>query len=144
LRIGLKHGNRFQQSEGITMKLLPLYAALLALVFVFLSVRTLMLRKKFQIGVGSSGNEQLLRASRVHSNFAEYVPITLLLIYFAEMQGASTHFVHFTGISLLLGRVLHAYGVSQVKEQLVFRIAGMSLTLTSLLVATGTLLAAYF
>jgi uncharacterized membrane protein YecN with MAPEG domain len=144
LRIGLKHGNRFQQSEGITMKLLPLYAALLALVFVFLSVRTLMLRKKFQIGVGSSGNEQLLRASRVHSNFAEYVPITLLLIYFAEMQGSSTHFVHFTGMALLLGRVLHAYGVSQVKEQLVFRIAGMSLTLTSLLVATGTVLAAYF
>jgi uncharacterized membrane protein YecN with MAPEG domain len=126
------------------MKLLPLYAAFLALVFVLLSVRTLMLRKKFQIGVGSSGNEQLLRASRAHSNFAEYVPITLLLIYFAEMQGASTHFVHFTGMALLLGRVLHAYGVSQVKEQLVFRIAGMCLTLTSLLVAAGTVLAAYF
>ena len=126
------------------MKLLPLYAALLALVFVFLSVRTLMLRRKFQIGVGTAGNEQLLRASRVHSNFAEYVPITLMLIYFAEMQGASANFVHFAGTALLLGRVLHAYGVSQVKENLKFRVAGMILTFTSILTAARQVLSAYF
>ena len=125
------------------MKLLPLYAALLALVFVFLSVRTLLLRRKHQIGVGSGGNEQLLRASRVHSNFAEYVPITLMLIYFAEMQGASANFVHFAGAALLLGRILHAYGVSQVKENLKFRVAGMVLTFTSILTAARQVLMAY-
>jgi uncharacterized protein len=126
------------------MKLLPLYAALLALVFVFLSVRTLMLRRKLQIGVGHGGNEQLLRASRVHSNFAEYVPITLMLIYFAEMQGASANFVHFAGGALLIGRILHAYGVSQVKENLNFRVVGMILTFASILSAARQVLFAYF
>jgi uncharacterized protein len=125
------------------MTLLPLYAALLALIFVALSVRTLLLRRKYHIGVGSGGNEQLLRASRVHANFAEYVPLTLLLIYLAEVQGASAHFVHVAGIALLIGRVLHAYGVSQVKENFKFRVAGMILTFGSILSAARQLLSAY-
>lgn len=63
------------------MNTLPLYAALLALIFVFLSVRTLRLRRTLQIGIGDGGNTEMLRAMRVHSNFSEYVPISLILIF---------------------------------------------------------------
>jgi len=66
------------------MNILPLYAALLAMLFVALSIRTLRLRRRLRIGIGDAGNEQMLRAMRVHSNFAEYVPLTLFLIYLAE------------------------------------------------------------
>ena len=59
----------------------PLYAALLGLIFVALSIRTIRLRRRYGVGVGDGNNTELQRAARVHANFAEYVPLALLLIY---------------------------------------------------------------
>jgi uncharacterized membrane protein YecN with MAPEG domain len=122
------------------MHVVLLYAALLGLLFVGLSVRTLRMRRRLRIAVGDAGNQAMLRAMRVHANFAEYVPFTLLLIYFAEITGASTLFVHFLGASLLVGRVAHAIGVSQVKERFAFRIVGIALTLMVIIAACVRLL----
>ena len=57
-----------------------MYGAVLALLFVGLSVRTCLLRHKLRVAIGDAGNEVMLRVMRVHSNFAEYVPLNLLLI----------------------------------------------------------------
>lgn len=114
------------------MQVVSIYAALLGLLFIALSVRTLRMRRKLGIAVGDAGNETMLRAMRVHSNFAEYVPLSLLLIYFVEASGASPLFVHVLGASVVVGRVSHAFGVSQVRERFVFRVVGMALTLTPL------------
>jgi uncharacterized protein len=38
------------------------------------------LRKQFKVLIGDAGHERLLRASRAHGNFAEYVPIALILL----------------------------------------------------------------
>ncbi len=125
------------------MNTLPLYAALLALLFVALSIRTLGPRRRLRIGIGDAGNEHMLRAMRVHSNFAEYVPLTLFLIYLAEVQGAHALFIHALGLCLLAGRLSHAYGVSQVNEDYTFRVVGMSMTFTSLISASAYLLFSY-
>ncbi len=122
------------------MHILPLYAALLGLLFFYLSVRTIGLRRKLQIGIGASDNPEMLRAMRVHANFAEYAPLVLLLIYLVEVQGAPALLVHALGLCLLTGRLLHAYGVSQIKEQFAFRVTGMALTFTALLVSSGHLI----
>jgi len=122
------------------MHIVLLYAALLALLFVGLSVRTLRLRRRLQIAVGDAGNEAMLRAMRVHSNFAEYVPLSLLLIFFVEGTGANPLFVHALGISILLGRISHAYGVSQINENLLFRVFGMAMTFTAMIAAALRLL----
>jgi uncharacterized protein len=122
------------------MKILPLYAALLATLFFVLSARTGNLRRRLKIAVGDAGNIMLLRAMRVHANFAEYVPICLLIVLMVEMQGASSWVVHTLGASLLVGRIFHAYGVSQVRENLMFRVVGMALTVTTLLWSAAYLL----
>ncbi len=119
-----------------------LYAAILGLLFVGLSVRTLRLRRTLHIAVGDGGNPVLLRAMRVHANFAEYVPLSLLLLYFLQSQGASGWFLHLLGAGLLIGRIAHAYGVSQVNETGGFRVLGMALTLGVLITACARLLAA--
>ena len=124
------------------MHIVPLYAALLALLFVGLSVRTLRLRRGLNIAIGDAGNHTLLRAMRVHANFAEYVPLSLLLIFFIEGAGARSLLVHFLCLCLLVGRVSHAYGVSQAKENYKFRAAGMALTFVTLISASLFLLAA--
>jgi uncharacterized protein len=99
------------------MPIVSLYAALLTLLFVGLSIRTLRIRRRLRIAVGDGGNQAMLRAMRVHSNFAEYVPLSLLLIYLVEQNGASALFVHFLGLCILAGRISHAVGVSRVNEQ---------------------------
>lgn len=85
----------------------------------------------------------MLRAMRVHSNFAEYVPLSLLLIYFAEITGANPLLVHSLGASVLMGRLCHAFGVSQVKENYFFRVAGMAMTFTPMIVAALRVLMVY-
>jgi len=122
------------------MHITPLYASVLAILFVALSVRTLRMRHRLKIAVGDAGNQALLRAIRVHSNFAEYVPLSLLLISFVEMSGASALLVHFLGLCLLVGRAVHAYGVSRLNENYAFRVAGMAMTFTTLMGASGYLI----
>ena len=68
------------------MQIVPLYASILALLFVALSVRTLRLRRSLRIAIGDAGSETMLRAMRVHSNFAEYVPLSLILIYLSKLR----------------------------------------------------------
>lgn len=127
----------------LPMHITPLYASLLALLFVALSVRTLRLRKTLGIAIGDSGSAAMLRAMRVHSNFAEYVPLCLILISMVELQGAAPLFVvHGLGIALLAGRAAHAYGVSQTRENYAFRTVGMAMTLGTIIVCSGLLLRA--
>ncbi|MEM9487754.1 MAG: MAPEG family protein [Myxococcota bacterium] len=125
------------------MLITPAYAAVFANLFVLLSARTIRLRRKLQVALGSGEHPSLLKAMRAHSNFAEYVPITLLLIFFAEGNGVSQTLIHTLCIGLLLGRLIHAYGLSQVKEDLRLRVAGMVLTFTAMVTASVRLLISY-
>lgn len=121
-----------------------MYAALLGFLFFYLSIRTIGLRRRLQIGIGSKESDEMLRGMRVHSNFSEYVPITLLLIYFVEIQGGHQLLIHALGGLLLVGRSVHAYGVSQMNEKFVFRVSGMAMTFTAILTASCVLLFNFF
>lgn len=126
-----------------SVMVIPFYAALLGLLFFALSVRTLRVRRGLRIAVGDAGNTQMLRAMRVHSNFAEYVPLSLLLIYMFEAAGVWPLLIHALGLALLVGRLLHAYGLSRTREDLRFRIAGTSLTFLALVAPALGLLVLY-
>ena len=120
--------------------IISIYAALLGLGYVGLAVRVIRLRRQVKIALGSGGSRQLERAIRVHANFSEYVPLALILATFAEMRGYPSMLIHAFGLTLVSGRVLHAYGVSQENENLRFRVAGMALTFTSLIAPAIALL----
>jgi uncharacterized membrane protein YecN with MAPEG domain len=121
----------------------PFYAAILGLLFFVLSVRALRLRRKLQIAIGDAGSRQMLRAMRVHSNFAEYAPFTLLLTFMLELEGAHYALVHALCIGLLLGRLSHAYGVSKISENYAYRVFGMAMTFTALVGSAACLLVVY-
>ena len=124
------------------MMVTPLYAAVLALIFLVLSVRTLLLRRRYQVAVGHGGEAALERAGRAHGNFAEYVPFALILIYFLERASGAAWTAHLLGSALLLGRLIHCVGISRVKEDYRLRVAGMTLTFSVLAgAAMGVLLA---
>ncbi len=116
------------------------YAALLVIVFVALSVRTLLMRRRKRIAVGDSGDVQMLRVIRAHGNFAEYVPMALLLLFLLESRIDSTLWIHLLGIGLIIGRISHAVGVSRMPEQFGFRVFGMAMTFTVMLSSAAIIL----
>jgi uncharacterized membrane protein YecN with MAPEG domain len=116
------------------MTITPIYAALLALFFVFLSVRVVLQRREAKVALGDGGNRQLLRRLRAHGNFAEYVPLTLMLMLLAELQQAPGLIVNAIGVLLIAGRLLHAYAVSREPEPLQARAAGMVLTMSAIII----------
>jgi uncharacterized membrane protein YecN with MAPEG domain len=126
------------------MKIVSLYTSLLLIFYFVLSINTIRKRRRTKIPIGHFENPEMLRAIRAHSNFAEYVPLNLFAIYLVESQGATPLLVHFLGFSTFLGRLLHAYGISQNNENFKFRIIGMVLTFTSLLTAAGYLAFSFF
>jgi len=103
----------------------PIYAAVLALMFVVLSARVIAFQRNARVGLGDGGNRGLLRRIRAHRNFAEYVPFSLVLMALAEAQNCPSWTIHALGSALVIGRVLHAIGVTTEPETAGFRVAGM-------------------
>jgi uncharacterized membrane protein YecN with MAPEG domain len=126
------------------MKITALYSSLLILFYVFLSLKTIRTRRKTKIALGHDENPQMLRAIRAHSNFSEYVPLSLFAIFLVESNSSNHIFPHLLGLLTLTGRILHAYGISQVKENFNYRVMGMVLTFTSLMSSAAYLLYCYF
>src|SRR3954468_5396774 len=120
--------------------IVPAYAAVLVLIFVFLSVRVIQMRTSAKIGLGTGNNPAMERRIRVHGNFAEYVPLALLLLTFMEIQSQPRIAIHVLCIALILARVIHAVGVTPVDESLPMRIAGVLTTFGVLVIASLMLL----
>ena len=115
--------------------IVPFYAAILGLIFIVLSARVVAARRQFRVRLGAGGHQLLERRIRVQGNFAEYVPLTIILLTFLELYGASTWLIHVLCIGLILGRCLHAYCVSRIDEDIRQRRAAMTLTFGALFVA---------
>lgn len=109
------------------------YAIAFGILFIALSVKTLRTRRRCQIAVGDGGNLEMLRAVRVHGNFTEYTPFALLLIFMLEFLWPNAIVINALCITLLAGRLSHAWGVSEVQENFRFRVIGMGLTFTAIM-----------
>jgi len=105
----------------------PLYAGLLALWFLVLSWRVIQRRGKGTY-LGDGGDQGLLRVIRGHANFAEYVPLALLMMGFLEVSRFSIYVLHALGIVLLIARLLHGYALSFTEHSSFGRFWGASLT----------------
>lgn len=125
------------------LTIVPFYASLLALLFIFLSVRVIRIRRQERIGVGDGNNVRLRRAIRVHGNFAEYVPFSLILVGFVEIQQFAPIIVHTLCLLLVIGRLCHAYGVSQENEDYRLRVVGMALTFTTIVTSAVLLVGSF-
>ncbi len=118
----------------------PLYAALLALLFVALSIRTVGMRGKLRVSLGDGNQPTMTRAMRTQANFAEYVPLALLLMYMMERHTDSHAWAHVLGIVLVVARMCHAWGFGRDPEIFQLRAAGAGLTFLVILAAALRLL----
>jgi uncharacterized membrane protein YecN with MAPEG domain len=117
----------------MSIKVTLLYGGLLALWFLVLSIRVIQGRAgPGKPSLGDGGHPAMLRRIRGHANFAEYVPLILLLIGLLELSGVPAWQVHALGGALLAGRLLHGYAFSFTDEHVFGRSAGIALTFVAL------------
>ena len=113
---------------GSSVTVTAFYAALAAILLILLSIRVIRARRSQKVAIGDGENLLLRRAMRVQANFTEYTPLALLLIAFAELQGAPAWNIHLLGAILIAARAVHAFGVGREPENLRFRVVGMAAT----------------
>ena len=93
------------------MHITLIYGGLLGLLFLLLSFWVVRRRAQFKVMIGEGEAPEMLSAIRAHGNFAEYVPLTLLLMALCELAGVGALWLHLGGVLLLVGRILHAIGI---------------------------------
>jgi uncharacterized membrane protein YecN with MAPEG domain len=121
--------------------IVPAYAALLTFIYIFLSARVIQSRGANRIGLGTGGHRGLERRMRIHANFAEYVPLALLLLAFMEMQGRPGWLLHLLCIALVMARIGHVIALWDEKEIFRLRVASVSTTFVVMLAAAVSVLA---
>ncbi|MEK6806702.1 MAG: MAPEG family protein [Pseudomonadota bacterium] len=113
------------------------YAGLLAIWFFVLSWRVIQKRTSGKINLGDGGNEEMLRRIRGHANFAEYVPMALILIAMVEETGMAKWVVHALGGALLTARLLHGIAFSFTEKWFLGRFVGTLITFIVIVSAGG-------
>jgi len=108
-------------------------AAILTIILVKLSLAVIGLRRKNKVGLGSGGHEDLERAIRAQANFAEYVPLGIILIACLELNRAPWWLVLLPGIALIIGRLTHAKGMNTPPPDFSKRVLGMKFTFFTLI-----------
>ena len=108
-----------------------IYAGFCGLMLCWLALQTIKLRRANKVKLGDGGVAELQAAIRAHGNFAEYMPIVLILLFLLEYNGAHPVIIHIIGIAFMVGRYTHAKGI--LNDNLRQRVAGMGFTLNILI-----------
>ncbi|MFN3196955.1 MAG: MAPEG family protein [Bradymonadia bacterium] len=124
------------------MVITPLYLALVSLLFIGLTAKVILGRRGHGVSLGDGEHKSLRKAIRAHGNCAEYAPFSLLLMVSLESQGGAAWQLHLLGSLLLVGRAVHAYGLTRPHEVNSMRIVGMVMTLMSIIAGSVMNLAA--
>lgn len=111
-----------------------LYTGLLIVMAIVLQFRVIRMRRSKKIGIGDGKDHDLARAIRVHANFAENVPFALAGMAMLALIGAPASVIHGVGLLTLIGRILHAVGLTSSAGSSFGRVAGMLMTFGALIV----------
>ena len=118
------------------------YVAILALLYAGLSLQVVRLRRRNRVSFGDGGYADLRSAIRAHAHFAEYVPIIALMVAALEMSGLAATLIHVLMGALLVGRLLHPFGMYAKPRTMQFsigRVGGMVIT-TLVMIASALLI----
>ena len=120
---------------GMSMlRFAPIYAGLLAILIIFLGYRVTTFRRAEKKSTEANDCSVSMRlAVRAHANALENVPIALVMLLMLELNHLNPILTNILGIMLVVGRVLHAWGLSRFDGPSFGRFYGMILTWLSML-----------
>jgi hypothetical protein len=113
-----------------------LYAGILALIAIVLSIQVGRMRLRKGIAILHGSDMELAQTIRRHANFTETVPLALILLGILELNGGGTTLLHSLGIALVIARVIHPIGLVHDNLRSPLRgIGALATTLVTLIAA---------
>jgi uncharacterized membrane protein YecN with MAPEG domain len=116
-----------------------LWVGLHLILLLVLSVLVVRQRRSHGVALGDADIPQLTQAVRAFGNASEYIPAGLIAIAVLAMVGAPPAVVHATGFILLVGRLMHAIGLSRSGGASLPRAIGVVLTWLAYIVSAVSL-----
>jgi uncharacterized membrane protein YecN with MAPEG domain len=135
----------FSLSKGHPMISLPITsitALLASIIILLLTLKVIRLRRRDGIVLGDNNDRIMTKAIRGHANAVEQVPIALVVMGLAELQGGNAILLTLGAICLIVGRCLHGVYFAHHGTHWRLRFIGMWLTLIAQIVLLLTLLIA--
>tara|TARA_X000000950_G_scaffold215007_1_gene258745 strand:+ start:5804 stop:6196 length:393 start_codon:yes stop_codon:yes gene_type:complete len=105
-----------------------LYVGLFLILFFVLKANVGRVRISQRIDLGDGENDMMVRAIRAQGNAVEDVPILLVGLLAIAAMGGSVWLIHGLGVALLLARLLHFAGITQMTGLAKGRLFGTLLT----------------
>lgn len=87
------------------------FAAVTGILLLVLSIQVVKFRLKYRKGLGVTEDRDFEAAVRAHANLVEYAPLALIMLAIAELNGVASGLIYWTGMALVVGRILHAWGM---------------------------------
>ena len=115
----------------MTLTVTTLYVFPLVLIWFVLWIGVTSARASLNTSIGDGGNLDLLLKIRRHGNFIEWMPLVLILMVLAEAQGTGPIWLHAAGALLVIGRVVHAFGLKKDNAAHPLRYVGNTASLLS-------------
>lgn len=84
-----------------------------ALIHIWLSLRVSMHRRTHRVSIGDGGNEAVLARMRAHGNFAEQVPLFLILLGLVELAVGASIWLWIAGLLFVAARLMHPFGMDR-------------------------------
>ena len=120
------------------LKLTAIYAAILTFVYVKLTLNVINLRRQNEVSLGDGGREDLQQAIRSLGNFAEYVPLGLILLGCLEANHIHWTIVLLLGGVFTTGRLFYAKAFLEATPNMDLSVKGMKFTLWGLQALAAT------
>jgi hypothetical protein len=117
-----------------------LWIGLHLILLLVLAVLVTRQRRKHGVAIGDGGVPGLTQAIRAFGNATEYVPAALVGLAVLAQVGAVPILIHLIGVTLLVGRALHAFGLSRSSAATWPRAVGVLGTWLAYIAAAAALL----
>lgn len=127
----------------MTVPVTAMTAAILTLLFIFLSFQVVKQRVRTETSFGAGNDEQMDMVRGCQSNLIEYTPITLLMLAMLELSSANHLALMVLAVTFMVGRFLHAFGMHQHQAGKTPRFRQMAMLMTWLVMAALALWTIY-
>lgn len=116
------------------LRFAPIYGGLLVFLVIFLAYRVTTFRRGEGISLGDDkGSKAMKGAVRAHANAIENIPLGIALLLMLELNHLTPWLLHSFGVSFLVARLLHAWGLSSKNGPSFGRFYGTLLTWLALI-----------
>lgn len=116
-------------------------ASALSVLYIRLAFGVILLRREHGVRLGTGQHHDLAAAIRAHANFAEYVPLALLMIAVAEINHGAWPITLLSAALLVFGRLNHARALA--RDDIPARVRGMKATFSAIGAAVAANLSAF-